>query len=116
MEQLDLQKRLIIALSLSFLVFVGSSYFMGGVMPATTAQDTNQSTRKQQAGNQAPAVASSSTTTASAPVSQNTTSAPIQNSGTVLATISSETSLITIDEFGRIAQVVLLRSCWSEAS
>ncbi len=114
MEQLDLQKRLIIALALSFLVFVGSSYFMSGVQPVGTTQtgttqDSNQTAQNQKINNQAPAPVSSSTAS-KAPVAQKSAAAtaPLQDSGKVLATITSEISLITIDEFGRIAQVVLL--------
>lgn len=109
MEQLDLQKRLIIALALSFLVFVGSSFFMGEVQPVKAAQDGNRTAQNHKTNNQAPAPAPSSTAS-KAPIAQKSAAAaaPLQDSGKVLATISSETSLITIDEFGRIAQVVLL--------
>jgi len=109
LEQLDLQKRLIIALALSFLVFVGSSYFMGGVQPEVTTQDSNQTAQNQTVNNQAPAVASTDTAS-KAPVSQKSAAAtaPIQDSSKILATVMSKTSRITIDEFGRIAQVVLL--------
>ncbi|MEA3455819.1 MAG: membrane protein insertase YidC [Campylobacterota bacterium] len=109
MEQLDLQKRLIIALALSFLVFVGSSYFMGGVQPAGTAQESNQTAQNQKVNNQAPApVSSGSASKAPATQKSAATAAPIKDSSKALATVMSEISRITIDEFGRISQVVLL--------
>ncbi len=109
MEQLDLQKRLIIALALSFLVFVGSSFFMEENYPQETAQNSTQGTQSTQnpkAENQAPTTA---TAAAKAPASQNNTvAAPTQSTDKVLTTISSQISMITVDEFGRIAQTELL--------
>jgi len=113
LEQLDLQKRLIIALALSFLVFIGSSFFMGGVKPAGTAksgtaQESNQTAQNQKVNNQAPTPVSSGGVS-KAPAAQKSaaTATPLQDSAKVLATVTSGISLITIDEFGRIAQVVL---------
>ncbi|MEA3418422.1 MAG: membrane protein insertase YidC [Campylobacterota bacterium] len=105
MEQLDLQKRLIIALALSFLVFVGSSYFMGEIQPAKTSADTNQTAQNQAPKATAP---TNSTTSAPAPIDNVASSAPVQEPGKVLATVSSSKYRFTIDEFGRISQVVLL--------
>ena len=82
---------------------------MGGVQPEVTTQDSNQTAQNQTVNNQAPAVASTDTAS-KAPVSQKSAAAtaPIQDSSKILATVMSKTSRITIDEFGRIAQVVLL--------
>ena len=106
MEQLDLQKRLIIALALSFLVFVGFSFFMDKAQPVKIVQDANQSTQNQKMNNQAPASASAAPEPASKTPTANT--APVQDKSKILATISSDRSIIEIDEFGRIAQVTLL--------
>ena len=114
MENLDLQKRLILALALSFLVFVGSSFFMGKKEPAKTAQDVNQSAQSQTLGTQAPAPAPTSaaaetgTKAPSAAGKSTAVNAPVQDKSKILATVSSNRFTIHIDEFGRIAQVTLL--------
>ena len=111
MEQLDLQKRLSIALALAFLVFVGSSYLMETPKAASDKQESNQTTQSRQAENKAPAVPAASSAS-KAPVAAEKKSskidAPAQKESTVLATVLSKNSRIVIDEFGRIAQVTLL--------
>ncbi|MEA3491136.1 MAG: membrane protein insertase YidC [Campylobacterota bacterium] len=110
MEQLDLQKRLIIALALSFLVFVGSSYFMGEIAPPKVAQESNQSSN-----NQAPTVATSKNQ-AEAPSSTGGVEslAPTQEVGTLLTVVSSDISRISIDQFGRIGQIELLEEKYKD--
>ena len=110
MEQLDLQKRLIIALALSFLVFVGSSFFMGGTQSKKLLQENNQSAQNQKAENQAPAIAAaeSAPKTPTATKGSTAAAAPVQDQSKLLATVTSTNSRIMIDEFGRISQVVLI--------
>ena len=105
MEQLDLQKRLILALALSFLVFVGSSYFLGGQQPTTKVQENNQ-TAKETTTNQAPQSINSVTSKPSEVVS--TTPAPIQEDNKIISTIKSSNYIFTIDELGRVSQATLL--------
>jgi len=109
LEQLDLQKRLILALALSFLVFVGSSYFLGGQQPIKTVQDSNQ-TSKTASNNQAPQAIKK-------PTQQQATSiksAPVKNQGRVLSTITSDNYIFTIDELGRVSQATLLAEKYTD--
>ena len=109
MEQLDLQKRLILALALSFLVFVGSSYFLGRQQPIKTVQDSNQ-TSKTASNNQAPQAINK-------PTQQQATSiksAPVKNQGRVLSTITSDNYIFTIDELGRVSQATLLAEKYTD--
>ena len=108
MEQLDLQKRLIIALALSFLVFAGSSYFLGGAQTQKLQQDSNISAKQEISNtNQAPNIVKDSASLASQP-SNTPQSAPVQNAEKVLATVKSKNYIFTIDELGRISQATLL--------
>ena len=101
MEQQDLNKRLILALVLSFFVFIGYSYMFP---PAKPEQTTQQSTNTTHA---TPAVDSSSNT--AAPTSSTAAaSAPVQLASSGLVTVKSDNFTITVDEFGRIAQMELL--------
>ncbi len=108
MEQLDLQKRLIIALALSFLVFVGSSYFLGGTQAPTPQQDSNIS-KKQAVSSTNPAPQAVSNSASLAPQTTNTPkSAPVQSTEKVLVTVKSQNYIFTLDELGRISQATLL--------
>jgi YidC/Oxa1 family membrane protein insertase len=103
LEQQDLNKRLLLALALSFFVFVGYSYFFPAQQPTTQtaekqANTTHQTPTLDNTGTATPAVSSSS-------VASN---APVQMASPVLATIKSDHFVITVDEFGRIAQMELL--------
>jgi len=103
LEQQDLNKRLLLALALSFFVFIGYSYFFPVQKPTTQNTQTNEShqTPTVTTGNQA---TPTPTTTSSAVASQ----APLQVGSPVLATIKSDNFVMTIDELGRIAQMELL--------
>jgi len=108
LEQLDLQKRLIIALALSFLVFAGSSYFLGGAQTQKLQQDSNISAKQEISNtNQAPNIVKDSASLAPQP-SNTPQSAPVQNAEKVLATVKSKNYIFTIDELGRISQATLL--------
>jgi len=108
LEQQDLNKRLILALVLSFFVFAGYAYLFPQ-QEATqavdktvqTQQTPNTATPTASANKAAPAV----TTTPQG----SSSNAPVTTSNSkLLATVTSNTFKISIDEFGRIAQYELL--------
>lgn len=103
MEQQDLNKRLLLALVLSFFVFVGYSYFF----PAQPSQATQTVTNKTAASttHQTPTVTNNDTPTVT---NKAVSAAPIQTGTPLIATIKSNNFIMTIDEFGRIAQFELL--------
>jgi len=105
-QQNDLQKRLLLALVLSFLVFVVFDMFMPktaknideNVTAATQAQATPIT-------QQTPKVVNGSTAQAIQPAVQN--AAPVSTIK-ALTTVTSNRFIYTIDKLGRIAQVKLL--------
>ena len=103
MEQQDLNKRLLLALALSFFVFVGYSYLFS---PQTHIPQTEQNLTT----NQAPKAISADTTVKRTPADMSKVNNTPVTKSTVksLATITSKTFKMTIDEFGRIAQYELL--------
>ena len=104
MEQQDLNKRLLLALVLSFFVFIGYGYFFPAKQAVKSTEQQTASTT-----HQTPTV---DTATKQAPVSANTqsvnTTAPVQTSGTTLATVKSDKFIISLDDYARISQVELL--------
>lgn len=121
MEQQDLNRRLLLALALSFFVFIGYGYFFPPAPPAETVQTTQTTTNSTHqtptvdtVSKQAPAPSSSATTANPSPLesASGTTaaSAPVQSTSSVLATVKAEHFIMTIDEFGRISQVELLEA------
>lgn len=105
MEQQDLNKRLLLALALSFFVFVGYSYFFPAQQP------TSQNTQKQaNTAHQTPTVDKTGAATPNATTATEASSAPVVMASSVLATVKSDNFVITIDEFGRIAQMELLEA------
>lgn len=111
MEQQDLNKRLILALALSFFVFVGYSYLVPPVQQEPVAQDA-----KTQAPTVASAVTPNASQTAPAPTTtQSSSDAPVTTSDVVLlATVTSDTFKINIDQFGRISQYELLEDKYKD--
>jgi len=103
LEQQDLNKRLLLALALSFLVFVGYSYFFpvekAPVNESQTTVKTTHATPTVTADKSAPAPTSSKV---------DATAAPVQSAVPSIATVTSPSYKMTIDELGRIAQVELL--------
>lgn len=95
MEQQDLHKRLLIALILTVLVFVGYSYLIPSPKASTTGKIEQNSTTN----NQAPVV----TETSNAPKAS-----PVISTESTIATIKSKKFIATIDRFGRISQFTLL--------
>ena len=104
MEQQDLNKRLLLALILSFFVFVGYSYFF----PVQQPEQTQTTVDKVDSAYQTPTVSNTSNATPATSTANVASAAPVQNGAPVIATINSDKFSMTIDEFGRIAQVELL--------
>ena len=107
-QQNDLQKRLLIALVLSFLVFVVFDMFMPKTAKsvdnngtAVTAQSQATPAVVQQ---QTPKIANSSTSKVQVP---GENAAPVSTIK-ALTTVTSDRFIYTIDDFGRLAQVKML--------
>jgi len=111
LEQQDLNKRLILALALSFFVFVGYSYLVPPVQQEPVVQDA-----KTQAPTVASAVTPNASQTAPAPTTtQSSSDAPVTTSDVVLlATVTSNTFKINIDQLGRISQYELLEDKYKD--
>ena len=108
MEQQDLNKRLILALALSFFVFVGYSYLFPPVPTQTAEQNRTAASPEAPSAQAAPVAA--------APAAEQTKSAPVSTSGaSVVATVSSPTFKMSIDNFGRISQYELLEKKYKDA-
>ncbi len=110
MEQQDLNKRLILALALSFFVFVGYSY----LFPPTAQQSVEQSENTQ-----TPSVTSPETPAAAqaapAVTTQKENNAPVTTANVkLLATVTSNTYKMNIDQFGRISQYELLEDKYKD--
>ena len=112
MEQQDLNKRLLLALALSFLVFVGYSYLF---QPKTgTAAEQNLSTKS------VPALADKAVPSEVMPKqaakegTQTVSKAPVAQQD-ILTTIVSPTFKMSIDALGRIAQFELLEQKYQNA-
>ena len=97
-------------MALSFLVFIGSSFFMDKSKHTQKVKDINQSVQMQKEANSAPASAPKEATSTAPSTGESGTTAPdtVHQSEQTLATVSSKRFTIDIDEFGRIAQVTLL--------
>ncbi|SFZ98031.1 Inner membrane protein translocase component YidC, long form [hydrothermal vent metagenome] len=112
MEQQDLNKRLIIALALSFFVFVGYSYLFPPT-PKQPVEQTESSTTSASSTSVEKATPAATTQASTATPAQHNsaTSAPVVTSNTkVLATITSDVFKLSIDNFGRIADYELLEN------
>ena len=112
MEQQDLNKRLIIALVLSFFVFVGFGYFFPQQQAEQTV-DTNTATTHQTPT----ATTTSPSSSAMAPsTTQEASTAPVVVANTaVLAVVTSDTFKMSIDELGRIVQFELLEEKYRDS-
>ncbi len=110
MEKQDLQKRLLIALALSILIFVGYGYLMPQAPLITT--DVNTTASQTQVAPQTPNIISESTPT----VEENKETAPqneIADSEIELKVLNSK-FIWVIDKFARISQVTLLEDKYKE--
>ena len=114
MEQQDLNKRLLLALGLSFFVFVGYAYFFPPETPTATPVTQNVE-QKTNVAHQTPTVDTARVDTASnastpSAVKTAASNAPVQSASPTLLTVKAEHYVITVDEFGRIAQMELLEA------
>jgi len=106
LEQQDLNRRLLLALALSFFVFIGYSYFFP---PATPTQDTKQTSNTAHQTPSPDRVSSANVATPSTAVT-TTASAPVQTATPALVTVKSDNFIMTVDTLGRIAQFELLEA------
>jgi YidC/Oxa1 family membrane protein insertase len=110
LEQQDLNKRLLLALILSFFVFIGFGYLFPATQPTQTTKQTVDT------AHQTPVL---DTTVNNAPTpmaTQSTNAAPVQISADdgLIATVKSENYNISIDTFGRIGQMELLKDRYKD--
>ncbi len=104
-QQQDLQKRLLLALVLSFIVFI----VFDMVMPQTPKSVENNATKTEVAQQTPSAVTTPSTTQINQPSSTPAmSSAAPTTTVKALTTVESNKFILSIDEMGRIAQVKLL--------
>ena len=103
MEQQDLNKRLLLALALSFFVFIGYSYFFPAAKPTQTTEQTTNT------AHQTPTVDKANVPTPTASGS-TAASAPVQTASTGLISVRSDNFIMTVDEYARISQVELLEA------
>ena len=102
-QQNDLQKRLLLALALSFAVFVAFDI----LMPKTATNiEQNQTTQTTQSS-ATPKIVKSESTTPQVPALAQSSDTP-SSAVNSLATIKSDKFIYNIDEFGRIAQLTML--------
>ncbi|MDQ1326316.1 MAG: YidC/Oxa1 family rane protein insertase [Campylobacterota bacterium] len=101
MEQQDLQKRLLLALALSFFVFIAFSYFF-------PAQNVEQKSETNVTHAQTYPAPDSSTPLSQAATPNAAINTPAKTEVSALATVKSTNFIITIDTYGRIAQMELL--------
>ncbi len=102
-QQNDLQKRLLLALALSFAVFVAFDIFM----PKTATNiEQNQTTQTKQSST-TPKIVKSEPTTPQAPALEQSSATPI-STVKALTTVKSNKFIYEIDDLGRIAQATML--------
>jgi YidC/Oxa1 family membrane protein insertase len=116
LEQQDLNKRLILALVLSFFVFAGYAYLFP---PQEPAQAADQTVQTQQTSNTATPTASDNNKAAPAAATaspqRSSSNAPVTTANVkLLATVTSNTFKMDIDELGRISQYELLEDKYKD--
>ena len=112
MEQQDLNKRLILALVLSFFVFAGYGYLFP---PQKTLSSVEENTTTQQTILQTPSVSSTAVTPVP-PIATQKNTAPVTVSPLKsLAVVTSKTFKMTLDQFGRISQYELLENKYKDS-
>ena len=100
-QQNDLQKRLLLALALSFVVFIAFDIFMPNTINNV---DNNQTVKSEQS---TPQIVQNSNPTVQTPSLASTSTTPL-STVKALTTVSSDRFVYSIDEFGRIAQITML--------
>ena len=111
LEQQDLNKRLLLALALSFLVFIGYSYLFPTPQKQTAQQTATTQTQTAAAKN---APSQTQEATGAPRVQSEDSAAPVQTDSKALATIKSKRYIITVDELGRIARMELLEAKYKD--
>jgi len=105
LEQQDLNKRLLLALVLSFFVFVGYSY----LFPVKQLEPTQKVEAKTaDTSHKTPALSKTNNVAPSTTVNTKIAKAPVQSVTPSIATIKADNFMMSIDEFGRISQMELL--------
>lgn len=104
MEQQDLNKRLLLALALSFFVFIGYSYFFPTPKPESGVTQTSVTTHE------TPAVEDNTIATPTGDEPHTAVAAPEASDTKAIAIIKSDRFIVTIDQFGRISQMELLEA------
>jgi len=100
-QQNDLHKRLLLALALSFAVFIAFDF----LMPKQAANlENNQTVKSEQS---TPQIVKNNNSAVQAPASLSSSSAPV-STVKALTTVKSDRFIYSIDELGRIAQVKML--------
>jgi YidC/Oxa1 family membrane protein insertase len=108
-QNFDLQKRLLLALTLSFVVFIAFDLLMPKPLKPSDSNVTS-TVKRVQTQNSAPQVTttSNSVTPNMATTTPTSTASAPQSSVKALTTVHSDKFIYTIDELGRIAQVTML--------
>ena len=108
---MDLNKRLMIALALSFFILIGFSYFFPQA-PKTGEANSTANTTAAPAASSAPAAptAAAGKTGSATPAAPTAKEAAVAAEGEVLATVETRKYRLKIDRFGRIASTVLKES------
>jgi len=110
LEQQDLNKRLILALVLSFFVFAGYAYLFPQQNETKAVDQTSKTQQTPNVATPAP------TASAPAPTAiKEASTAPVKRSNVkVLATITSNVYKMNIDQFGRISEYELLEEKYKD--
>jgi len=111
LEQQDLNKRLILALALSFFVFIGYSYLFPSKVQPVAKQHANTQT----ATATSPVAPTATQTPAKTVATKASNASVATDSVKLLATVTSNTFKMNIDQFGRISQYELLEKKYEDA-
>ena len=113
MEQQDLNRRLLLALALSFLVFIGYSYLFPTTAPKPGTEEQTAKAQPQSADTKsAPVQPERGSRPSSIQKSESTTAPSVDIKS--IATIKSKRYKITVDTFGRIARMELLEEKYKD--
>lgn len=111
MDKTDLNKRLMLAFFLSFIVFVGLEYYIQHNKPQETNPNKNTTSVQETPTNtspQTPTKAENAPTVENAPAPTKANNAPVVATAPIISTITSKEFVIEIDHLGRIGQFTLL--------
>jgi len=111
LDKTDLNKRLMLAFFLSFIVFVGLEYYIQHNKPQETNPNKNTTSVQETPTNtspQTPTKAENAPTVENAPAPTKANNAPVVATAPIISTITSKEFVIEIDHLGRIGQFTLL--------